>query len=263
MSLALTEQLAIEVAGLTDTTERIFQMADEILRDFISGDRSLRFDEKTFFKARCGWDDSEITRQSNRMRQVLRHQNTSGSLLQRESAYDEAEKCQELLENEGPKLDAKIAALQEQRSTLGRNANRSQKRCEEIDAAVAELRTLVRPDIQSQYDQHLENIAEDFREVQVLKVEIGFRQNLLGDVPSDFNDRQRFMELVRAAYPDCVRPNQHKPGHHELVEPNWTLRKVVLTKELNEMRVKLDELIMIRDKEMASVNELLDFYVLK
>lgn len=239
-----------------------FGIADDILRYCAVEERSPRFDEIAFLKGRCGWDDAEVTRQTNRMRSVCRHQAIAGNQSQRAAAVAERERCAKLIETEVPNIQCEIEKLQDKVAAIERSAARSTQKCEQIDGSMNELRSvnLLRPDIASEYELRLQNISEEFEAIGELNVEIDFRENLLGSIPEDFNARQRFFERVKSSFPDCVRPNPHRLGSLEFVEPAWIERKKILFAELSEMKDRQELLVSARDAAIAEANKLLDFY---
>lgn len=254
--------LESEILDIQAETALNFKIADEILRSpAVDPTQKLGFDERTFLRSRLGWDDSEIARQLNRVRSVARHQSIVGTKSQRDAAIADRERCAKLVETEIPRLQAEIEKLQDQIASIERSATRSTQKVEQIDASLVELQSLLRPDVLDEWESKTKSIAEEFQEIGELNIEISFRENLLGSVPSDFNDRQLFLERVKQAFPDCVMRNPHKLGQSILVEPNWSQRKNVLAKELSEMIDRRSMLVEARSKARAEADELLNFYI--
>lgn len=256
----LKQKVADEIVELGDVNTKIFGLAEEVLTSIVQDDRNPFYEEITFFRCRCAWDDATIERQINRMRAVVRHQSIAGTTAARADAVAERKRSQQILETEGLKIDEQIQALTAQKNTLENNARRAEKQCEDIAYSLSELRQLLPPHVANDYERSRQAIANEFVELGSLSVEIPFRETLLGPVPDELNAYQRFCESIQRSYPECVGRNAHKPGIFQLMEPVWSDRKKVLAKELAEMKSRHAELSAARDKAMAEADNLLNFY---
>jgi chromosome segregation ATPase len=251
-----------EFFSATDEFSKNCEILDAMLFEAVTDNRDLRYDELTFVRTKFGFDDKQIYRELYRTRQRIRLQAIAGRANERQKAFSEREKLQKIAADELPQIDAELAKLQARRDSIEKNARLAEKRCTEISEAVEQLRNpeILRKDIATEYEHTQRQIAEEFSEIQTLNVEISFRENLLGQVPSDFNERQLFLGRIRSSYPDCVAYSEHKRGTLQLTS-QWAERKAILAKELAEMESRRDMLVQERAKAIDEANKLLDFYL--
>ena len=261
--MSFDEQVSEEVTEIEAEYSRYFGTADELLRKIATEKRAPRFAELSFFKSRCLWDDAEIRRQINRITSVIRGQLIAGSQSDRDAADAENEKSHEILNAQKPKIEQEITALQERLSGLDRSANRAERRCEEIDCAVSDLKKLLRQDLEEKYNTHFASIVGEFAKIGELTTEVSHREVCLNPAPDMFNDRQRFYSMLQMYYPDCVERKENHGGRLEFSEPAWTLRKITMAIELELMRVELETLQMQKRFRLESIEPILDFYLME
>ena len=248
-----------EVSELEMEYEHYFSMADEMLRGIVAAKRNPNFAETTFFKGRCGWDERTQQLQINRMASVLRFKAIAGSAAERIAAGAEQVKAAEILESEGPKLEAAIAKLQEQFDALERNSTRAERVCEQITVAVESLRSVdvLRADLGAKYEGLRREFAEsDWTRFGAVGIEISFRKQMLA--PPD--DMRKFVEALGIHYPDC---RKYDVSSQRFIIENdvWEQRKKTMRCELLELQDEYDRLTVLKAEQMASLEPFLDHYI--
>ena len=255
-------QLDQDVTELDLEHEYNFKLADNMLRKIVTENRKPSFAETTFFKGRCGWSDIEINYQFRRINETLRHQSVIGTASQREAALNEKNKSAEILATEGPKLDEKISKLTDQRTALERAASQSEKRCEQVDAAMAELAKpeLLRADLLAKYNGLVQHFGDTTgQERGALGVEIRHFEILL-DRPENCSV-QNWLESVQRFDPSCCNRTEDNRRVLQIIEPNWTLRKESLVDELETMRRTFSQFETIKAEHLAKLADIVTHYI--
>ena len=248
-----------EVSELELEYEHYFSMADEMLRAIVAERRNANFAESTFFKGRCGWDERTQQLQTNRMASVLRFKAVAGSASERLAASAEQVKSSEILETEGPRLDAAIAKLQEQKDALERNSTRADRVVEQIGIAVESLRSVdvLRPDLRAKHEGLRRQFAEsDWSRLGAVGIEVSFRKQML----STPEDPRKFVEALGIHFSDCRKYNTSLQRYEIDSEP-WESRKKTMRIELMEFQDEYDRLSALKTKQLASLEPLLDHYL--
>ena len=248
-----------ETSELEMEYEHYFSMADEMLRGIVAAKRNPNFAETTFFKGRCGWDERTQQLQINRMASVLRFKAIAGSAAERIAAGAEQVKAAEILESEGPRLEAAIAKLQEQKDALERNSTRADRVVEQIGIAVESLRSVdvLRPDLRAKHEGLRRQFAEsDWTRLGAVGIEVSFRKQMLAPV----EDQRKFIEALGIHFSDCRKYNTSLQRYEIDAEP-WEARKRIMRCELMEFQDEFDRLTKLKAEQMASLEPLLDHYI--
>ena len=251
-----TEQI---LADLAWECRRDHEIADKMLAEIVTANRSPSFAESTFFKGRLGLDERAQQLQVNRMASVLRAKAIAGSAAERIAAGAEQTKSAEILETEGPRLDAAIAKLQEQKDALERNSTRADRVVEQIGIAVESLRSVdvLRPDLRAKHEGLRRQFAEsDWTRLGAVGIEVSFRKQMLAPV----EDQRKFIEALGIHFSDCRKYNTSLQRYEIDAEP-WEARKRIMRCELMEFQDEFDRLTKLKAEQMASLEPLLDHYI--
>ena len=248
-----------EVSELEMEYQHYFSMADEMLRSIVQENRQPSFAEATFFKGRCGWNEREAQLQQSRMGSVQRFKAVAGSASERQAAESEQVRSASILDVEGAKIQTEIGKLQEQFDALERNATRAERVVQQITDAVESLRSvdILRADLQAEYHGRRKEFAEkDWNRLGAVGVEIQFREQML----SPIEDERKFLEALGIHFPDCLK---YSSAHlqFEIVNEVWEARKKIMRIELLELRDEHDRLTILKAKQMASLEPMLNHYL--
>jgi len=231
--------------------------AIEFLRDAVTENRELRYEEIHFLRSKLGWSDVDISTERRNMFHVLRNERIAGTTDDRNKQQSEAEKASQLNASEGAKLDAKIQELTAKRNQLERDARLASQRLDDMNAAVAELRKLAPKYRVQEYNERRSIIGQGIgAKCLALEGEVRHLEQL---VHLDINSPGA-MEHIAIYHGDCItidplyRTRRVDGGA-------WMERVSELQREVAKLKPEAATLRQQYDSELKELESLLDYWI--
>ncbi|MEI8214282.1 MAG: hypothetical protein WCI02_19215, partial [Planctomycetota bacterium] len=231
--------------------------AIEFLRDAVTENRELRYEEIHFLRSKLGWSDVDISTERRNMFHVLRNERIAGTSDDRSKQQSEADKAAQLNASEGSKLDAKIQELTAKRNQLERDARLASQRLDDMNAAVAELRKLAPKYRVQEYNERRAMIGNDIG-AKCLAME-GEVRHLEQLVHLDINTFGA-MEHIAIYHADCITVD---PLHRtrRIDGGAWMERVSELQRELSTLKPEAAKLRAEYDKALQEIDSILDYWI--
>lgn len=233
--------------------------AEILLREINHDARVPTFAELTFFKRECGWDQKAVNDQIRRVNSVLRFTAIAGSSADRKATSKEAATAADILEKEGPKLEAKIEELQAKLNGLERDARLSAKRCEEQSEAAQRLRELVPEYVAGQVRAEVNQIESTIgRELLDAETRVNELECCL--TPSQYKDEQTYLQALRRSFPDAVIVVAGDGFIRRALSPEWPAIRAGIQTELAELKPRIESLRNQRAEAIEAAERPLNYY---
>jgi hypothetical protein len=241
--------------------------AEQVLIAMANDPRSVDEQDRLVFSW-LGWSERDIARELGRVQQLQRWRPQAGSSVE----YAEGIELHAALSKSVPKkvseLQAKIDELQNKVDEENNKLNQAQRRLDGMDHARRMLRDIVPKHVKKAFDDELTRIrtsetAERMRELQSRKRTIlGVVENL--SVVSASNVAQIRLHCQAVGLKNVVPPpSEYWNQNRYIDEAVWHEYLDRLRSELPTIESELIELERDFDEQLASAEQILDFYILE
>jgi len=233
--------------------------ADELLKTIVQENRKPNNAEAVFLQRKLGWNEKKINDEIRRMNSVLRLQAIAGTLADRQAATTESETSADVLANEQPKLESKIAELRTKLEALQRDARLSQKRCADQTQAVQQLRTMCPQHIQQRVESKVSTIANTLRR-DVIDAESRIHELQCCLTPAKYQNQSLYLEALRRSFREAVNADAAGRSLTYRLAPAWPAIRGEIEAELFELQSKLPGLQALYDDAIEAAEMPLNYY---
>lgn len=250
------------VETVSDKALAEMRAADDVLLEAAMECRQLSYSEQILIARANGVDTDTVQRWLSRAARVIRNQDIAGTRQAREALAESLVEAKQRVENEGAAIEEEIAHLQQRRDALHRDVESKQKRLDEANNAVAQLRANVPEFIAKEANERrkaiMASIGSDIAKVRA-------RRDVLRHLLNEPEDPKVFSFFVEAWGRECPEAVIRKE------ESGWIRKglntEVVESKseefraEIEQLEAELQPMESAFESEMAEVDELLNYYV--
>jgi len=138
--MAKTRMSSVEEINAAETEK--MEAADRLLHSAALEERDLTSSEFNFVRRELSLEPKDVRSELKRHQRILKLKGIAGSSQDRQQLANHAVASRERLETDGPRLRQEIEQRQRELRSMESDASHSQRRCEEAEKAVLQLREL-------------------------------------------------------------------------------------------------------------------------
>lgn len=237
-------------------------LAERLMFKIAAEGRSPTVNESLFFN-QVGWDDRAITLHHARLcRVAAARELCPGGEIEMEERRRGLERAQKVVEVELPQIEAKIAALQEQRGDLVRQVNLAESALARAETAKVAMIKNAPPHLKKISDLRITAIQKEFAWLSQIHSEMKWRASVLANPILSRRDelKRRINHIEARSLNGDTRLPQIDRLRQEVDDQDWDKYQNRLRSELAELQSKFDAGARLREQAMSQAADPLETY---